>query len=173
MNQPVPPALRELYEKMYKERVALLRALRTFTDEQADQPANGGWSLKQALAHLADAERGWRDWGLGIRNQLGVEFGPEDPQAQPFEYTLEATNRQSLRHWITRLKAVRAETLRVLQEAGLTEEDLQRRGRHRGFGEMSVVQALRSLYRHDRMHLDQAMGREPAYQPGKKPQSEG
>jgi hypothetical protein len=33
------------------------------------------------------------------------------------------------------------------------------------FGELTVLQWLRSFYRHDRMHTDQIAGRDPEYKP--------
>jgi hypothetical protein len=33
------------------------------------------------------------------------------------------------------------------------------------FGSLTVMQWLRSYYRHDRMHRDQMAGREPEYKP--------
>ena len=169
MASNVPPAVQELYEKMREERLALLQALRSFTEEQANVHPGGEWSLKQQLAHLANAERAWRDWGLGIRKQPGLVFGPTIEQDQPLHSRGDETDQLSLRYWVTRLKTVRAETLHLLREADLQEQDLVHMGRHRGFGEMNVIQALRSLYRHDRMHVDQATGKEPTYQPGRRP----
>jgi uncharacterized damage-inducible protein DinB len=169
MTQPQPPqAVSELLEKMREERLRFLRAIRQFTEESASQPLNGGWSVKQQLAHLAMAERGWRDWGLAIRDQPGLVFGPPQANDQPFEVSAREANTQSLQHWLTYVRSVRAETLKALERAGLQEAHLVQKGRHRGFGEMNVIQALRSVYRHDRMHLDQAFGREPTYQPGRR-----
>ena len=68
--------------------------------------------------------------------------------------------------WLERLRQSRTDTLRILQEMDLsTQEVAQRKGTHRSFGEMSVLQILRGLYRHDRMHTDQLLGREQSFVP--------
>ena len=163
-----PSALREFLEKLHQERRALLSLLQGLSEEEASHRPEGGWSVKEQLAHLCDAERGWLEWAFFVRDHPGEPFGPPDPEVQPFPPPDDA-NDSPLRHWITRLKAVRWATLHRLQTAHLTEEDLQRRGRHRAFGEMSVLQCLRALYRHDRMHRDQIQGRPPSFVPGERP----
>ena len=161
--------VKELVQKMREERLALLQALKSVTEEQANVHPNGEWSAKQQLAHLGNAERAWRDWGLALRKQPGLVFGPSVEEGQDVHPERDPVDEYPLRHWITRLKAMRAETLKLLREADLQEADLTVKGRHRAFGEMNVIQALRSLYRHDRMHVDQVSGREPTYQPGRRP----
>jgi hypothetical protein len=60
-----------------------------------------------------------------------------------------------------RLNAARAATLDSLSL--LTRQDLEQTGRHRWFGPMSVLQCLRAIYRHDRVHTDQMQGRETTF----------
>jgi hypothetical protein len=48
---------------------------------------------------------------------------------------------------------------------GITPEQYERKGHNRLFGSLTVMQWLRSYYRHDRMHIDQISGREPEYRP--------
>jgi len=163
--QDLPTALRECLEKLRQERRALLDLVQRLDDEEASHHPHGEWSVKQQLAHLGLAEQAWLEWALFVREHPGEPFGQEDPQQQPFPPPEDA-DRYPLRHWITHLKAVRWATLHRLRSAGLTEEDLRKTGRHRAFGEMSVLQCLRALYRHDRMHRDQIQGRPPSFVPG-------
>ena len=44
-------------------------------------------------------------------------------------------------------------------------EDFDRTASQRMFGTLTVMQWLRSYYRHDRMHFDQVRGEEPEYKP--------
>lgn len=169
MAEETPAQVAELFQKMHEDRVALLGTLRSISEEQASFHPNGEWSVKQQLAHLANAERAWRDWGLALRLQPGLSFGPSVDDGQDFHPERDPVDRYPLGFWITRLKSVRAESLRLLREAGLRESDLAVTGRHRAFGEMNVIQTLRSIYRHDRMHADQVSGREPTYRPGRRP----
>ena len=56
---------------------------------------------------------------------------------------------------------------------GLTPEQFERTASQPMFGSLTVMQWLRSYYRHDRMHRDQMAGRDPSYKPkfvgGKEP----
>jgi hypothetical protein len=47
----------------------------------------------------------------------------------------------------------------------LTPEEYERRASNRLFGSLTVMQWLRSYYRHDRMHIDQVSGRDSGYKP--------
>ena len=49
--------------------------------------------------------------------------------------------------------------------ASIKPEDFERRAENKLFGSLTVMQWLRSYYRHDRMHVDQVSGREPEYKP--------
>jgi len=55
----------------------------------------------------------------------------------------------------------------------MSSADFDRKASQRMFGELTVMQWLRSYYRHDRMHYDQVRGVEPEYKPrfagGKEP----
>lgn len=166
-QQPLSP-VQELVQKMREERLTLLHALKGVTEEQANVHPNGEWSVKQQVVHLANAERAWRDWGLALRKQPGLVFGPSVEEGQDVHPERDPVDEYPLQFWVTRLKTVRAESLRLLREADLQGADLTVKGRHQGFGEMNVIQALRSLYRHDRMHVDQVGGRQPTYQPGRR-----
>ena len=69
------------------------------------------------------------------------------------------------------LRAERATTLRLIES--LTPEQFERTASQPMFGRLTVMQWLRSYYRHDRMHYDQVRGVEPEYKPrfagGKEP----
>lgn len=59
---------------------------------------------------------------------------------------------------------VRDETLAAI--AQIADDQFESRAAHGSFGEMSVTQLLRAIYRHDRMHAEQIAGREVTFQPG-------
>ncbi len=44
-------------------------------------------------------------------------------------------------------------------------EQFERTATQQMFGTLTVMQWLRSYYRHDRMHSDQVSGRDPEYKP--------
>ena len=97
---------------------------------------------------------------MTVRDEPGSEVGPPPPNPEAYP---EAQTR-SLDDILRELASARRDTLAAID--GLTSEELQRKGKHLLFGEMNVLQMLRSLYRHDRMHMDQMAGREPSFRPG-------
>jgi hypothetical protein len=62
---------------------------------------------------------------------------------------------------LARLEAARAVTWRFIAETADGEFDLP--ARNTPFGDLTVHQLLKSLYRHDQMHLDEMLGRESDY----------
>jgi len=155
-----PPELQELLDKLESQRDQLIGQLRQMAEQEAARrPSERHWSAKEQVAHLTTYERLWLGWTLAVRDEPGCQVGPRkaNPEAYP-----EAQAR-SLGDLLQELASARRDTIAAIE--GLTAEELQRKGRHILFGEMSVLQMLRSLYRHDRMHMDQIAGREPAYRP--------
>ena len=61
------------------------------------------------------------------------------------------------------MRRQREKTLAVI--AGIKPADYERRASQSMFGSLTVMQWLRSYYRHDRMHNDQVRGEEPTYKP--------
>ncbi len=159
-------AIQELLDKMTQEREALLQQAEALSDEQASFAPPGGegeaqWSPKEQLAHLAEMETAYRAWvehalaedGADVGNVRGARPGIGLPQAQGHEVA-ELT---------AQLRAERATTLALIRS--MTPEQFERTATQPMFGTLTVMQWLRSYYRHDRMHRDQMAGREPEYKP--------
>jgi uncharacterized damage-inducible protein DinB len=156
-----PPELEELLEKLETQRGQLVGQLRVMAEEEAGRrPSERSWSAKEQLLHLATFERQWLEWSMAVRDKPGSEVGPPPPNPEAYP---EAQTR-SLDDILQELASARRDTVAAIE--GLTSEELQRKGKHLLFGEMNVLQMLRSLYRHDRMHMDQMTGREPSFRPG-------
>jgi len=156
-----PAELEELLEKLESHRRELVHQVEEMTEEEAGRrPSEGEWSAKEQLVHLATFERLWLEWAMKVRDEPGCEVGPPPPNPPAYP---EAETR-SLANLLRELASARSDTLAAID--GLTKDELKRRGKHALFGEMSVLQMLRSLYRHDRMHMDQMAGREASFRPG-------
>ncbi len=161
-----PEQISELTEKMTQEREALL-ALLDGVDEQsaATRPPEGdgedGWSLKEQLSHLASMETAYRAWA----QRAIVEHNPDltGTASDPVAYPLAAAHDATVEQHVAELRTQRERTLEVI--AGIAPEDYERTATQQIFGELTVMQWLRSYYRHDRMHSDQVGGRDPAYKP--------
>ena len=76
---------------------------------------------------------------------------------------LENANEASVGQHVGEMRAQRQKTLALVDS--LSPDDFDRTASQRVFGELTVLQWLRSYYRHDRMHYDQVRGVEPEYRP--------
>ena len=159
-------AVRELLDKMASERAALLAQAELLSDEAAsyappDGKGEGQWSPKQQLAHLAEMETAYRAW-------VQKALDEDDPDVTGVsgerpEIRLTAAPVHSVADLTAQLRAQRATTLELI--AAITPEQFERTASQPMFGSLTVMQWLRSYYRHDRMHRDQMAGRDPSYKP--------
>jgi uncharacterized damage-inducible protein DinB len=159
--------IQELLGKLDEERSSLLATLNGMSEEAAAfrPPDQGhgeeGWSVKEQLAHLAEMETTYRAW---VHRAI-VESNPdlsEGTVREAVTYRLEDAERVPLVAHRAELEEQRVRTLAVLDTLSLDEFDRTARS---GFGELSVLQFLRSFYRHDRMHRAQILGLESDYRP--------
>jgi uncharacterized damage-inducible protein DinB len=156
----------ELIGKMTQQRDALIAQIESFSDEAAsveplDREGEGQWSVKQQCAHLAEMETAYRSW---VRRGLAEE-NPDvtSDRGERTAITLEDANAHSVAELTQQLRDQRAITLDLIKTMRL--EDFERTATQRMFGTLTLLQWLRSYYRHDRMHADQVAGREPEYKP--------
>jgi hypothetical protein len=158
--------IQDLVDKMATERARLVAQARAFTDAEATRRPEGKsgeeeWSVKEQLAHLWEMERNYIAW---VRRAL-AEDEPDvsDVRGEPVAIPIERANAHSVAELLAALAAERERTNAFI--AALAPEQFDRRASHRLFGSLTVLQWLRSFYRHDRMHIDQMAGREPSYRP--------
>ena len=151
----------ELLAKLHEQREGFLARVAALAEEQAeyeppDQDGEAGWSPKQQLSHLAEMEVSYR------ANAQRAVTGADAP-ALPVRFPLQAAHTATVTQHIEALRDLRAETLAYIHS--LPPESFDARVVTGTFPEMSVLQWLRSYYRHDRMHLAQIEGRSSDYQP--------
>jgi hypothetical protein len=160
-------AITDLFEKMAEQRDALLAEAEALSDEAAsyappDGEGEAGWSPKQQLAHLAEMEVAYRGW---VQRAL-VEDNPDvtsGTKIDPPGIRLEAAAGSSVADLTAQLRAEREITISMMK--ALSPEQYDRTATQKMFGQLTVLQWLRSYYRHDRMHRDQMAGRDPEYKP--------
>lgn len=153
----------DLERKLESERRTLIESVQALEDGAAARPAPGDeWSVKQQLAHLATAERLYARCVRRAIERDGADTADLWPASQEPTDFADAQTRP-LTDLVAEVQAARSETLALVTE--LAESDWQRQGAGTPFGDLTVGQFLKSLYRHDRMHIDQIAGREPAYKP--------
>jgi uncharacterized damage-inducible protein DinB len=153
----------ELQSKMREQRGELLTLLEAFSEEDAERSTTGEgeWSAKQQMSHLCEMEGAYRAW---------VEKGLEEDGAsvdgvsgEPPAIRLEKANAHTVAEHIAEMRRQRTETEAVIDS--MKPADFERRASNKIFGSLTLMQWLRSYYRHDRMHCDQLRGVEPEYKP--------
>lgn len=156
----------ELLSKMAGERSALIAAARSLSREDAlrvpvDAQGEEQWTALEQLAHLAEMERAYDAWVvLGLRHD-----NPDirDAVLEPIDVPIEAANGHTIDEMLRQLEMLRVYTLGLIN--GINLDDFERTATSPMFGTLSLLQWLRSFYRHDRQHGAQIVGRKSDYQP--------
>jgi hypothetical protein len=157
----------QLHEKMTRERATLLDVACSLTPDQARRgnpdrmDGEEGWSPLQQLHHLWAAEMMYRQWALAAAEGRNPDFATM-PYTEP-AVDFDDVHNHSVDEVLAQLVAEREKTLEAIKD--LSVDQYARTGRHPIWGDISVMQLLRSYYRHDRMHRMQIQGVEPDYQP--------
>jgi hypothetical protein len=157
-----------LRSKMKAARAALIEVARSLTPEEArrgkpDRMENGeeGFSPLQQLHHLWLAEPLYRDRAIAAVREDRPDFSLLPMQVAPIDF--HEIHDHSVEEVLAGLAEERAKTEAFLDT--LTLPDFERTGVDPFWGEMTVMQVVRSYYRHDGMHRMQILGLEPEYQP--------
>ncbi len=154
--------IRELVEKMTQERGKLLGALASLSEEDAaTPPVPGEWNAKQQMSHLCEMEAAYRAWVERALEEDGANV--DGVRGERPAIPLEDADRHAMAEHVAELRRQREQTMSII--AAMKPEDFDRRATNALFGTLTVMQWLRSYYRHDRMHYDQVRGRESPYKP--------
>ena len=157
-----PDDVTGIKEKLNVERAKLLESFAQTPRETMLRPfGDGGWSIKDVLAHVAMAESvnvAFAKMMIAKDTPLQLkEFAAEYPDF-PGEFELDKFNAwmterwraQSLDQVLAALKQTRQETLAWLET--LSSAQLERSGEHAVWGNQSVRGMFRILVIHDRVH---------------------
>ena len=106
-------------------------------------------------------ERSYVAWARAAIAEDGVAV--DGIQGEPVAIPVEAAPDHSIEELTTALRAERETTIDFIRS--LAPADFARRASTRVFGELTVMQWLRSFYRHDRQHGAQIAGRQSDYVP--------
>ena len=165
--------VRELKSKMAEERAALIVAAESLSPEDAlripvDAEGEEQWTALEQLAHLNEMERTYDAWVRAALAEDGADLTgiPWQAVAVP----IEAANGHTVAELLHNLALERQYTLGLID--GIDLDGFDRVGVSPVFGRLTVLQWLRSFYRHDRQHAAQIQGRKSDYQPnfvGKEP----
>jgi hypothetical protein len=161
----------DLKQKMTEERDRLLAVLERLDDEVASKPTTGEgeWSAKQQMAHLCEMETAYRAWVAKALQEDGATL--DNVRGEAPGIPLEHANAASVGQHVGEMRSQREKTMALID--AMSTADFDRKASQRMFGELTVMQWLRSYYRHDRMHYDQVRGVATEYKPryagGKEP----
>ena len=154
--------IKELKDKMAQERGKLLSVLELLSEEEAvTSPQPGEWTVKQQMSHLCEMESAYRAWVEKALAEDGANL--DGVQGEPVAIPLERAHLNAVPEHITEMRAQRQKTLAVMER--MRPQDYDRTATSAVFGTLTIMQWLRSYYRHDRMHYDQVRGEEPTYKP--------
>jgi len=156
----------ELVAKMKEQRSELLAAARSLSPEDAlrvpvDAQGEEQWTAVEQLAHLWEMERSYDAWVKAAIREDGVDL--RGVRGEPVAIPIELANSHPVSELVHALEIERAYTLGLID--GLPLEAFDRTAVSPMFGSLTVLQWLRSFYRHDRQHGAQILGRKSDYQP--------
>jgi hypothetical protein len=162
-----PEQIDDLLTKMRDERAALVAAASALAEDAAeyrppDRDGEAGWSAKEQFAHLAEMEVTYRAWVKRALREERPDLA-SGTQRDPVAYPLERAHEATVSEHLEEMARQRERTLALIE--GLTPAEYDRTASQPNFGELTVLQWLRSYYRHDRMHAAQIEGRESDYRP--------
>ena len=155
--------VQDLKKKMRAERGKLLDALNALSEDEAERSTSGEgeWSAKQQMSHLCEMESAYRSWVEQALTEDTPNVG--NVLGGPPAITLTKAHDHTVAEHMAEMRHQRALTEAVID--GITAEQFERTATQQMFGTLTVMQWLRSYYRHDRMHNDHVGGRDPAYNP--------
>lgn len=154
--------IEDLKEKMALERGRLLAVLESLSGEEAETPQKPGeWNAKQQMSHLCEMEAAYRAWVEKTLEEDGASL--DGTIGEPAAIPLERAHLHSVSEHVAEMRRQRQKTLAVMER--MRPEDYDRKATSQIFGTLTLLQWLRSYYRHDRMHYDQVRGEEPSYKP--------
>ncbi len=156
----------ELLRKMREERARLLDVVRALPEEQLrsaplDATGEAEWTPLEQLAHLAEMDRTYRAWVRAALEEENPDLSRVPWQRVPIP--VEEANEHSLDVLLAQLEGERRETVAFIESLPL--EAFERTATSPMFGTLTVLQWLRSYYRHDRQHRAQILGEESDYRP--------
>ena len=158
--------INDLLSKMALERGKLITAAEALRGDDADRvPVDAvgeeQWTAKEQLAHLWEMERSYVAWCRAALAESGADVS--GVRGIPVDIPIEQAPEHSVRKLLDELISERERTNHFIRS--LLLEQFSNTAVTPGFGELTVMQYLRSFYRHDRQHTAQIEGRQSDYKP--------
>lgn len=149
----MPSPADQILPKMQVTRDQLLALVENLEqDDLAWRLSGKGWSIRDNLAHLTDAERAHRGFVNAVLEGRAVRLEGFDLDRWNEEHVARRAE-QSTEDILSDLRAQRQETLAFI--AIIPSDAWEKRGNHPALGEVSVRQVIKVIGVHERMHLKQ------------------
>ena len=151
---------------MREERSVLVTAARALSPGDAlAVPANAEgeeqWTALEQMAHLSEMEWSYDAWVRAALSSDNPDLSGVSGEA--VEVSIQDANGQTVETMLRILEVQRSYTHGLID--GLSLEAFDRTATSPAFGTLTVLQWLRSFYRHDRQHAAQIAGRQSDYKP--------
>ena len=144
-------AIIEELETSAQETIAFYKSLSSQQLNTQVYRSEVSWNVRQVLAHFVTIEQSMQWLFNDILN--GGPGSPEDFDVQRFNRSQpQKLDGLSLEQLIEKFEAVRLQTIQIVE--GMTDSDLDRRGRHAFHGPGKLERFIRWAYEHARLHED-------------------
>jgi len=158
---------RDLIEKLQSHHDAMVEVVRQRSEDELRRPAEPGeWSALQQLEHQLVADEVWTEMAL----RAATEDEPDLAELWAKYRVVEESNPfpppgdpRSLDELLAALEERHRQNLAIVDS--VADDAFDRIGRNTGWGNLTVLQMLRSVYRHRRMHIEQIEQREQSFTP--------
>lgn len=129
----------------------LSAAVQGLSEAQLTRPeAEGKWSVTDVVAHLFDLEL---VYAVRIRTILGGAGDTPLPALAQDDWVARVHRREPVAELLADFGALRRMNLMLLSR--LSEEELERAGKHPQYGDLTIRGAFERIQRHDEKHLAQ------------------
>jgi hypothetical protein len=157
----------DLIEKLKSHHKELIEVVDQRSHDELDQsPEPDEWSGIQQIEHQILGEEIWSGMAVLAANEdepdlteLWSKYRSVE-SSNPFPPPAELRTRDELR---VALDERHQQTLALIDS--IPNSAFQRKGLNTGWGDLTVLQMLRGVYRHYRMHIDQIEQRESSFAP--------
>ena len=153
---------RILLDKLINNRELLLELIQNLSNDQlVDRKQDGDRTPKGMLFHIAETENNYVwNWAKRSRDENNPDLSNTQnaSNSNKMAQLFEEANEWDTALLIEKLRLIRESTLRFIAETNDTEFDSL--GKNSPFGDLTVHQFLKSLYRHDQMHINELSGKE-------------
>ena len=161
-----PADVGTLLQQMAAERASLLAAAERMTPKEAvfvpaDAEGEEQWTATEQLSHLWEMERSYIAWCRAALAKNGGSLA--DVSGEPVAIPIDDAPEHEVAELVAVLREEREQTVTFIES--LSVEQFERTAVSPAFGELTVMQWLRSFYRHDRQHCAQIKRRKSDYQP--------